>query len=193
MFTDGRTDGRTDGLCKMYRRSGTTYRTSNYLGPQYISTFINLSKGKGIAAYYPNTFKSTGEFYNSTYQMITIESHTLAITNIYRAHYATETFNIHLKKCLTAVGHKDHLIIGDFNLCIRKDINHEVMNILKEHGYKTINSIFHKPPEPTQIKGRCIDQAWIRLVSNKLSLIDHSIKTCVYSDHEKLKIELKLY
>ena len=32
MFTDdGRTtDGRTDdGLCKMYRRSGTTYRTSN--------------------------------------------------------------------------------------------------------------------------------------------------------------------
>ena len=43
------------------------------------------------------------------------------------------------------------------------------------------------------IKGRCIDQAWIRLVSNKVSLIDHSIKTCVYSDHEKLKVELKLY
>ena len=56
-----------------------------------------------------------------------------------------------------------------------------------------MNSIFHKPPEPTKIKGRCIDQAWIRLVSNKLSLIYHSIKTCAYSDHEKLKIELKLY
>ena len=63
----------------------------------------------------------------------------------------------------------------------------------KKHGYKTINSIFHKHPEPTQIKGRCIDQAWIRLVSNKLSLIDHLIKTCVYSDHENVKIELKMH
>jgi len=103
-----------------------------YLGPQYSSKFINLSKGKGIAAYYPNTFKSIGAFYNSSYQMITIESHNLAITNIYRAQYATATFNIDLKKCLTAVGHQNHLIIGDFNLCIRKDINHEVMNILKK-------------------------------------------------------------
>ena len=68
-----------------------------YLGPQYSSKFINLSKGKGIAAYYPNTFKSIGAFYNSSYQMITIESHNLAITNIYRAQYATATFNIDLK------------------------------------------------------------------------------------------------
>ena len=74
-----------------------------YLGPQYRSKFINLSRGKGIASYYPNTFKSTGEYCNRSYQMITIESNTLAITNIYRAQYATATFNIDLKKCLTSV------------------------------------------------------------------------------------------
>ena len=42
------------------------------------------------------------------------------------------------------------------------------------------------------MKGICIDQAWIRIVSNKVSLINHSIKTYVYSDHEKVKIELKI-
>ena len=66
------------------------------------------------------------------------------------------------------------------------------MNVLKKHGYKSMNNIFNKPPEPTQIKGRCIDQAWIKIVSNRVSLINHSIKTCVYSDHEKVKVELLL-
>ena len=43
------------------------------------------------------------------------------------------------------------------------------MNILKKHGYKTRHSIFHKPPEPTQIKGRCRDQILI-LSATVLSL-----------------------
>jgi hypothetical protein len=60
-------------------------------------------------------------------------------------------------KCLTTVSHTNHLIISEFSFCIRKDINHEIMNILKKkHGYKTIKSIFHKPTEQTQVMERCI-------------------------------------
>ena len=73
------------------------FQSNNYyLGPQYRSKFINLSKRKGIVAYYPNTFK-TGEYCNRGYQMITIESYIVAITNIYRAKQTTATFNLDLK------------------------------------------------------------------------------------------------
>ena len=166
----------------------------NYdMGPQYRKKFINLGQGKGVAAYFPNTFEVSREYSDSTYQMITIESDILAITNIYRSSYARVDFSGKLINWLAAVKHKNHLIVGDFNYCIRKDINHNVINVLETHEYKTVNNALHKPPEPTHLKGRCIDHAWIKTTeSMEISLIDHSIKTCVYSDHEKVMVELSI-
>ena len=102
------------------------------------------------------------------------------------------------------MGNETDLIIGKATFCIRRDIHHDKMNT-KKYGYNSVSSIFSKTPKTTEIFGRCIDQAWIKLFSkyndleiyfadyeDEILLNDDSIKICIKSDPNKAKIELKI-
>ena len=80
--------------------------------------------------------------------------------------------------------------MGDFNYCLRNEPKHNVKLLLEKYGYAPINQILHQPPQATQIRGRCLDQAWIKIVSETIKVQGFTIRTCVYSDHEKVEVQL---
>ena len=169
------------------------------LGTDYKKYFVNRGRSNGLAAYCPHTFYRTGECNHETFQMITIESENLAITNIYRSPSASQQFCTELQNLLLNMWNKNHLILGDFNYCLKKDIGHNVKWMLEGYGYNTVNNILHKAPEATHIKGRCLDQAWFKLSSESgrdvpktISVDSQSIISCLYSDHDIYQVELSL-
>ena len=82
--------------------------------------------------------------------------------------------------------------MGDFNYCLRNEPKHDVKLLLEKYGYTPINQILHQPPQATQIMGRCIDHAWIRIVSETVKVEGFAVRTCIYSDHEKTEVQLQV-
>ena len=85
-----------------------------------------------------------------------------------------------------------YLILGDFNYCLRNESGHEIKEILKKNGYQTANNLLHIPPESMQMKGRCIDYIWVKIISHNIQIESYAVKTCIYSDHEKIEINLTI-
>ena len=162
------------------------------IGPSYKKKFNSQGKNKGLATYYPKEFHTTEESNKARFQMTTVESDNLQITNVYRSHDAGFDFERELKIIFNNMEGKNHLIMGDFNYCLRYDVHHPVKNLLEKYDYKAVNNILHQPPQATQIKGRCLDQAWIKIVNDNIQVQNFTVKTCVYSDHEKIEVELLL-
>ena len=162
------------------------------LGPNFQKEFNSQGKGKGVAVYYPQDFQVTNQNKEETFQITTIESEKLAITNVYRSSNASFNFCKDLRILLNNMEEKSHLIMGDFNFCLKNETNHNVKLLLEKYGYKSVNSVMHQPAQATQIKGRCLDQAWVRITCENVQVEGYSVKTCVYSDHEKTEVELKL-
>ena len=151
---------------------------------------MNRGQGKGVATYCPQAFYDIGQSNDEDFQTITIESNELAITNVYRSHNAQLKYCMELQRLLNDMKEKNHLIMGDFNYCIKNQRDHNVSKILRNNGYNLVNNIVHQPPEATQIKGRVIDHAWIKITTDNLKVLSHTIKTCIFSDHEKLQVEI---
>ena len=61
---------------------------------------------------------------------------------------------------------------------------------MKKNNYVTANNLLHIPPEATQIKGRSIDHIWVKFVTQNIKIESYAVKTCIYSDHEKVEISL---
>ena len=161
------------------------------LGSNYLKHFNSQGKGKGVAVYYSPDFQVTRQNEKETYQMSTIESVKLVITNVYRSNNASLNFCKDLRILLDSMEDKNHLIMGDFNFCLRNEPNHNVKLLLEKHGYKPVNLVMHQPPQSTHMKGRCLDQAWIKIACENIQVEGYSIKTCVYSDHEKTEVQIK--
>ena len=160
------------------------------IGSNYRQYFNSQGKGKGLATYYPQQFSDISHSSQEAFQMSTIQSDDLTITNIYRSHYAPFRFCMELQRLLDSMDDENHLIMGDFNYCLRNDSDHEVAELLRKYGYNTVNNIMHQAPQPTQIKGRCLDHAWIKTVSETVQIEGYTVKTCIYSDHEITEVEL---
>ena len=162
------------------------------MGPNFIKQFNSQGKGKGVATYHPNTYDLMTEHKKDTFQSTTIKSDNLVITNIYRSNKASFNFCKELRKLLNSVEDQNHLIMGDFNYCLRNEPKHDVKLLLEKYGYVPINQVLHQPPQATQIMGRCIDQAWIRIVSETVKVEGYAVRTCIYSDHEKTEVQLQI-
>ena len=82
--------------------------------------------------------------------MTRITSESCNIINVYRSRGAnTLTFKEDLQKLIDMKHHT--LVIGDFNICYRKNPNHEIFKMLIDLGFR---QLVHKP---THIDGGTID------------------------------------
>ena len=162
------------------------------LGPNYKQDFNSRGWRKGLASYFPPNFYTVGSHNHDTFQTSTIGSENLFITNVYRSDHSRTVFCIELQRLLTNMQDFNHLILGDFNYCLRNESGHEIKEILQKNGYQTANNLLHIPPESTHMKGRCIDHAWVKIVSHNIRIESYAVKTCIYSDHEKIEISLTI-
>ena len=146
--------------------------------------FNSIGKGKGIATYFPpNQFSINGDATHENYQITSIKTNNLTITNIYRSKTASTGFINALTPFIN--NGSNHVIMGDWNFCQRDDITHPVRQFLQKHNFEPAIT----PAQPTHIKGRCLDQIYIRHAS--INTVSSCIKTCYYSDHEPISITLK--
>lgn len=77
--------------------------------------------------------------------------------------------------------------MGDWNYCQRDESDHPVKNYLEENNF----ILGFDPPQPTHIKGRCLDQIFVRMPNSTHNFVT-SRKVCLYSDHEPISVKLKL-
>ena len=71
---------------------------------------------------------------NALYQMTKITSESWDVINIYRSRGAnTLTFSDDLQKLIDTKCHT--IVIEDFNICYRKNPNHEIFKMLKGLGF----------------------------------------------------------
>ena len=75
------------------------------------------------------------------------------------------------------------LIVGDFNLCYNENIHNPMIQELLAIGFQ---QLVH---EPTHVRGRIIDHAYIRDPSRRLKLYVERYSP-YYSDHDALCISL---
>ena len=146
------------------------------------------SKGhrKGLATYFTPEFEVLCDITNDKFQITSISSDKLTITNIYRSNGAGEEF-LNALTDIIENSKVSHVILGDWNFCQRDESNHPVKVFLEENNFKAAI----QPPQSTQREGRCLDQIYTRLDSSDVEFKSACVKTCYYSDHEPISITLK--
>ena len=160
-------------------------------GPRYDlpdreSQFASLGHRRGLATYFPSSFNHQNTFLDQKFQIATITSDMLNITNVYRSNVADKHFTDMLAYH-TSDDSKTQLILGDFNYCQRDEPNHPVKVFLESNGfYPALN-----PPQSTHIQGRCIDQIWVKKSHHNIEILSASVNTCLYSDHESIKVKIR--
>ena len=153
--------------------------------------FNTIGHRKGIACFVPEHFQLLRNVHHEKYQISTIYSNSLAITNVYRSTNAPTEFITSLIDCITLIN-TTHIIMGDFNFCLREENNHSIKKKIEELSFKLIPSILHQPPDASHIMGRCIDHAYIKIADDSpIEIVSYIMKTCVYSDHEIQCVVLK--
>lgn len=143
--------------------------------------FNGGGRGKGIATYFTPEFVLLNQATEDKFQITSITSNVLIVTNVYRSTDA----NIHFLNTLTNFIQdcsKAHIVMGDMNFCQIK-----IKKLLENHH-------FHPaivPPISRHMGGRCLDQIYIRLTLH-VECKNVSVKTCYYSDHEPISITLEI-
>ena len=143
-------------------------------------------RGKGLALYIKEQkFSVILDIADEDLQLTSLESENLTVVCLYRSN-ADKTLAMHLKKIIPAIG--TCLIIGDFNICSKKQPNHEVFRELQSMGFNCLVE------EATHYNGGHIDQAWIRsstgvhnldLYSPYYNCKDHDALLFTYYNPEK--------
>ena len=72
-------------------------------------------------------------------------------------------------------------------MCQRDDYNHPVLRFLK---CKQFSSALN-PARSTHKEGRCLDQVYFRF-SNKIQMVEATLKPCYFSDHDKVQVTVNL-
>ena len=140
-------------------------------------------RGKGIATYFPPNFALLKQVTHDTFQITSISSNNLIVTNVYRSTHCHEDF---LNTLTDFILHdsKSHILMGDLNFCQRQNPHHPVKQLLENHNFHPAI----QPPTSTHKDGRCLDQIYIRLTPKVVCNI--SVHTTYYSDHEPISITL---
>ena len=113
-----------------------------------------MGRGKGLAVYYDvSRFQVTKQIGENNYQLTKIESGTFTVIALYRSQ-GEVNFLDQLMENIPETG--DCLMIGDLNICSKKQQQHEIFKNLRTKGFKLLIK------EATHMKGGHIDQVWLR-------------------------------
>ena len=134
--------------------------------------FTNQGKGKGVANYYKDYFKLTGEVNTVLFQMTKFSCNHCDIVNVYHSQSAnTESFisnlNMLIADCST------YYIVGDFNIDLFVNSKHPIVTFIISHGFQQLVI------ESTHESGSLLDYAFV-----KASYVcDYASHWPYYSDH----------
>ena len=123
------------------------------LGPNFMKNFNNQGKGKGVATYYPDNYRVITQYKKDTFQTTTIKSEELVITNVYRSNNASHNFCSELRQLLNNMEDKNHLLMGDFNYCLRNEPKHNVKLLLEKYGYAQLIKYYISHLKPHKLGG----------------------------------------
>ena len=90
------------------------------LGTNYKQDFNNCGWRKGIGSFFPSNFYVVGSTNHDSFQMTTIASENLFITNVYRSEPSPCAFYIELQKILTNMENNNQFNIRGFLLLPKK-------------------------------------------------------------------------
>ena len=114
------------------------------------------------------------------YQITKLKSETIEIVNVYRsAGVDNKTFLADLCSMLTP--NKQTLIMGDFNICYKKEENNNVFGKLRSLGFKQL--VKHS----THIEGGQIDQVF-HYCPNRDNQFEVEQQAQYYTDHDLIKV-----
>ena len=115
------------------------------------------------------------------------------VYNVYRSQNAGVRFisKLKLEFDIHKYQSKCHIIMGDWNFCVRSDLTHPVKTFLESEGFIEVNQLLEQTALPTHLRGRTIDQAWFKKSSTPISVQSLTVRSCLYSDHEKIEIILR--
>ena len=113
-----------------------------------------MAKGKGIACYTTKKFHLVKEIQSHQYQVALLTSESLDVIGIYRSQIASSVVLLEdLKQLINSK--RVTLILGDINACYKENINSKLIQGIINLGFR---QLVH---EPTHIRGRIIDHAYI--------------------------------
>ena len=137
----------------------------------------SVGKGKGLAVYYKERTSSIiSQSTEPLHQISKLDAKDCTVICVYRS-YGDVSLTVKLKEMIPVSG--PCLIIGDFNLCIGRQENHEVFQTLRSLHFKLLSI------GPTHLKGGQIDQVWKRGIEDTCDLAVYSpYYTC--KDHDAL-------
>ena len=155
-----------------------------YLLREKQAQLIKKGKGKGTATYHSSTFELQVNICEETYQLTSITSTYLTVINLYRSSNCNDACLIEKLTGLVST-HKSIILCGDFNICQREQMDHQLLSYLRKN--KFIPGF--DPPQASHMSGRCLDQVYTRLEKNiQVNSID--LQPCYFSDHDKVILTL---
>ena len=152
----------------------------------YTLQVAGRGRGKGVATLQKDggNWEEIGKF-ESRIQILKCTSQKLDIINVYRSDDKSLIESAHLLNEFINP-EKSTLIIGDFNVCARRNRNNEITKSLENLGFQQMIK------DSTHIQGNVIDHVYWKDVDGKWEypIIEHY---CPYfTDHDALLITLRL-
>ena len=147
----------------------------------YSKHFIKIGLGKGVGNYYDETkFTNEQDIRFEKLQASKFTHDEIDVICLYRSQI-TNSINLLEELAKLVNVQRPTLIMGDFNTCYRENHNNKLIQGLLNLGFK---QLMH---EPTHIRGRTIDHAYVLDQNERLRLsIDRY--SPYYSDHDAICI-----
>ena len=151
----------------------------------YKKKFLKAGNGRGLGTYFKDGQFCINEVIdNEKFQVSCYENQflNLDVMSLYRSQVgsSSEVLNA-IKRLLN--DKRRTLMIGDFNLCYYENFHNPLIQGFIAIGFQ---QVVH---EPTHVRGRIIDHAYIRDPSRRLKLYVERYSP-YYSDHDALCISL---
>ena len=150
------------------------------------SHYNNAGPGKGLALYFrEDTFMPSIDITEDKMQLSKLVSPKLEAIIIYRSEQGHLTqLRDHLEKLITP--NRTTIICGDFNFCYLANRGNMVTKFLENLGFQ---QLVH---EATHIKGRHLDQFYIKLEGNTLDMLPVFRYSPYYSDHDAICVSMNM-
>ena len=157
--------------------------TAKYSLPNFLTHFVNVGNGKGLALYYTEKFSVSTVFATEQYQIAKIESDEFDIISVYRSSDSNHSKQYDFsKQVLSMVNeYKKTLILGDFNCSALVNADNAIVRSIENSGF--IQAV----QKPTHIQGGLIDHIY---VSHHIAteLLQVTQKAVYYTDVMELSI-----
>ena len=148
-----------------------------------IPVLKNVGQGKGVATYFPPSFKLVQHFCLENCQLTKVSTDKLDVINVYRSANCT-TFETELQAIMTM--RRPTIVCGDTNINVGPDPENSSSSFVHFMAKLGFTQLVWGS---THDKGGTIDQVFVN--SNLLENITVRKTRILFSDHDQLRIILK--